>query len=159
MRSYRGDLIAIALIVAGALGSYGLYQHLGWSHTETVVAPPVGPRGLILQGALPGPARGPASKLRVPGGWVLHFRTVEPERKVYLVRPGRPDLRVRSGTDILLGDARAFDGVFHTHGLMRKVHIEVELFHDGAVTQTATVSALHPHVDVTRGQLGVFDLF
>lgn len=149
MRKYRGDVVAIAAIVAGALGSYALYQRAGRSSSETVV-PVVGPRGLILSG----PSHAPAPRL--PGPRVLHFRTAEPEGAVYLVRPGAPDLLVTPGTNVLLGPDGLFEGVFRTHGILRKVHIEVELLSDGKVTSSASVSALHPHVDVTRRGLDVF---
>lgn len=156
MRRYTGDLVAIAAIVAGALGSTALYHRSHRAHVHGLdVAPVAGPRGLIL----PGPAAAPAAKAPIAGGRVLHIRSAEPEGEVYLVRPGRPDLRVRAGSNVLLGGDPDFEGVFRTHGMLRRVALKVELLNDGQITAKASVRALRARVDVSGTQLSVFGAF
>lgn len=148
MRKYGGDLVAIAAIVAGALGSYVLYQRTAWTHTEHMTRV-VGPQGLIL--LEPDGASGQTNV----GSKVLRFRTVEPAGAVYLVRSGQPDVLVRSGSEMVLEDG-LFHGSFRRHHGIGQIRLQVEVRDGDKVTDSGTVSSLRPHIDVTRGGISIF---
>ena len=148
MRSYRGDLIAIAAIVAGTLGSAVLYHRMSWGHSETIRTVE---RPSNLTVARPGHARAQ----RLPGSSVLRFRVAEPAGEVYLARAGKADLPITAGTELTLEDG-LFDGSFRTHGMPRQIRLAVEVVKGDQVTSSGTVSSLRPHIDVTKGGITIF---